>query len=121
MNMTTSLIMIAFIAWGIQIVFSWFQIHRFNRAFLALKKGTYLGVGRSKTNHFKPRVLIAISLDENQIIIDSILMKGLTVFALPKPISKIHGLSATEIIPEKIFPNDFRSQNALAIALTVNK
>lgn len=121
MNMTTTLIVIALIAWCIQIIFSWFQIRRFNHAFLAMKKGTYLGVGRSKTKRFKPRVLIAISLDENQIIIDSILMKGITVFALPKPIFQLQGLSATEIIPEKIFPNDPGSQSALTVALTANK
>ncbi|OCG26075.1 XRE family transcriptional regulator [Gilliamella sp. wkB108] len=121
MNITTTLIVIALIAWCTQIIFSWFQIRRFNHAFLAMKKGTYLGVGRSQTKRFKPRVLIAISLDENQVVIDSILMKGITVFALPKPINQLHGLSVAEIIPENIFPNDLACQNALAVALTAKK
>lgn len=116
--MTTTLIAIALIAWCIQIIFSWFQIRRFNKAFLALKKGCYLGVGRSKSKRFRPRVLIAISLDENKVVIDSIIMKGITVFALPKSISQLHGLSVSEIIPEKIFPNDLISQSALIVALT---
>ncbi|OCG24317.1 hypothetical protein A9G22_04140 [Gilliamella sp. App2-1] len=119
--MTTTLIAIALIAWCTQIIFSWFQIRRFNQAFLTMKKGTYLGVGRSKSKRFKPRVLIAISLDKNKVVIDSILMKGITVFALPKPIIQLHGLPACEIIPENIFPNDPTCQSALAIALTTNK
>ncbi|NUF28468.1 glucitol operon activator protein [Gilliamella bombicola] len=118
--MTTTLITIALIAWCIQIVFSWFQIRRFNQAFLAMKKGTYLGVGRSKGKRFMPRVLIAISLDENKVVIDSVIMKGITVFALPKPILQLHGLSVSKIIPEKIFPNDAASQSALTTALTAN-
>ncbi|OCG13870.1 hypothetical protein A9G24_07120 [Gilliamella sp. App6-5] len=121
MNMTTSLIVIALIVWCIQIIFSWLQIRRFNQAFLAMKKGAYLGVGRSKTKRFRPRVLIAISLDEHQIVIDSVLMKGITVFALPKPIAQLHGLSITDIIPANIFPNDPVSQSALTVALTANK
>ena len=121
MNMTNTLIVMALIAWCIQIMFSWFQIRRFNHAFLSLKKGIYLGVGRSKNKRFKPRVLIAISLDENQVVIDSVIMKGITVFAIPKPISQLHGLSVLDIIPEKVFPNEPSSQSALTVALTVNK
>ncbi|MWN06203.1 transcriptional regulator GutM [Gilliamella sp. Pas-s95] len=118
--MTTTLIAIALIAWCIQIVFSWFQIRRFNQAFLAMKKGTYLGVGRSKGKRFMPRVLIAISLDENKVVIDSVIIKGITVFALPKTISQLHGLSVSKIIPKNIFPNDEASQSALTTALTAN-
>ncbi|WP_085247678.1 transcriptional regulator GutM [Gilliamella mensalis] len=121
MNMTTSLIVIALIAWCIQIIFSWFQIRRFNQAFLTMKKGAYLGVGRSQTKRLRPRVLIAISLDEHQVVIDSVLMKGITIFALPKPIIQLHGLPITDIIPENIFPNDPVSQSALTVALATNK
>ncbi|MWN90771.1 transcriptional regulator GutM [Gilliamella sp. Pra-s65] len=117
--MTTTLIVIAIIAWCIQIIFSWLQIHRFNRAFLAMKQGTYLGIGRNKTMRFKPRVLIAISLDEHQVVVDSVLMKGITVFSLPKPITQLHGLSVADIIPNNIFPNDSACQNALVVALSL--
>lgn len=120
MNMTTTLIIFALMAWCVQIIFSWLQIRRFNQAFLAMKKGRYLGVGRSQTKWFKPRVLIAISLDENQNVIDSVKMKGITVFALPKTIPQLHGLNAKEIIPEAIYPNDPASRSALSVALTAS-
>ncbi|WP_172391944.1 transcriptional regulator GutM [Gilliamella apicola] len=48
-------------------------------------------------------------------------MKGITVFAIPKPISQLHGLSVLDIIPEKVFPNEPSSQSALTVALTTNK
>ncbi|OCG17878.1 hypothetical protein A9G28_10165 [Gilliamella sp. Fer1-1] len=121
MNMSNTLIVIALIAWCLQIVFSWLQIRRFNQAFLAMNKGAYLGIGRSKTKRFRPRVLIAISLDENQVVIDSVLMKGITVFASPKPIIQLHGLPIADIMPENVFPNDIACQSALTVALATDK
>lgn len=121
MNMTTTLIILALIAWCAQIILSWFQIRRFNHAFLAMKKGMYLGVGRNQTKRFKPRVLMALSIDHNHIVIDSVLMKGLTVFALPKPLQQLHGLSVDSIRPENIFPDDLACQSALKVALTAKK
>lgn len=119
--MTNTLIVMALFAWCTQIILSWLQIRRFNHAFSSMKRSRYLGVGRSKNKHFKPRVLIALSLDENQIVIDSVIMKGITVFAKPKPISQLHGLSVLDIIPEKVFPSEPSSQSALIVALTANK
>ncbi|WP_392565868.1 transcriptional regulator GutM [Utexia brackfieldae] len=119
MNTTSALITLAIIAWCLQIALSWLQIKRFNHAFTTMQKGHYLGVGRSKTGRFKPRVLIALSFDENQVVIDSVLMKGVTVFSLPKPIPQLHGLALTQIDPAKIFPNQIACQSALASALTL--
>lgn len=121
MNTTFTLVLLALIAWSIQIMLGWLQIHRFNRAFLSMQKGTYLGVGRSQTQCFKPKVLIALSLDHDKKVIDSVWMKGVTVFALPKSIPQLYGLNITDIMPETIFPNDIASQSALILALKANK
>jgi len=117
MSATAALITLALIAWILQIGLSWLQIIRFNRAFTSMEKGTYLGVGRSNNGRFKPRVLIALSFDEQQKVIDSVLMKGLTVFALPKPINSLHGIYLSQINPSDIFPNQPACQSALAAAL----
>ncbi|XKM12946.1 transcriptional regulator GutM [Orbaceae bacterium ac157xtp] len=119
MNTTTALISIAVIAWILQIVLSGLQIKRFNDAFARMQKGKYLGVGRNKTKRFQPRVLIALSFDEDYKVIDTVLMKGLTVFALPKQILDLHGKHLDEIIPQDIFPNQVACQSALQSALTV--
>lgn len=42
-----------------------------------------VGVGRS-SRRFKPRVVVAIALDDQQRIVDTLFMKGLTVFARPQ-------------------------------------
>ncbi len=40
-------------------------------------------MGRS-SGRFKPRVVVAIALDDQQRIVDTLFMKGLTVFARPQ-------------------------------------
>lgn len=120
MNTTTALIIVAFIAWLLQIILSWLQIQRFNRAFAAMQKGKYLGVGRNQASRFKPKVLVALSLDENKRVIDSVVMKGLTVFALPKPILSIHGQSIDDINVEDVFPDHKACQSALKSAMTTS-
>lgn len=56
---------------------------RFNRAFDTLCQQGRVGVGRS-SRRFKPRVVVAIALDDQQRIVDTLFMKGLTVFARPQ-------------------------------------
>lgn len=119
MNTTTALITFALIAWVLQITMSWLQIRRFNNAFAAMQRGCYLGIGRTQAGRFKPKVLVALSLDENKNVIDSILMRGITVFALPKPILSLHGVNLTDINVEKVFPNQKACQSALISAMTV--
>lgn len=120
MNTTTALITLALIAWFLQIGLSWFQIQRFNRAFTKMKKGVFLAVGRSNTGRFKPRVLLALSFDENYTVIDSVLMQGLTVFASPKAITQLHGLNLNQIDVKKVFPEKLSYQSALLSALAIN-
>lgn len=115
--MTTALITLAMIAWTLQIGLGWLQIRRFNHAFIAMEKGAYLGVGRNNDGRFKPRVLIALSFDEDYNVIDSVLMRGLTVFSLPKKINALHGLNLADINPKIIFPNQLSCQHALTVAL----
>lgn len=119
MNTTTALITLALIAWVLQISLSWLQIKRFNQAFAAMQSGSYLAVGRSNTGRFKPRVLVALSFNENYDVIDSVLMKGLTVLASPKPITQLHGVNLHQIDVKKIFPNQAACQSALVSALAV--
>ncbi|MDF7666501.1 transcriptional regulator GutM [Orbaceae bacterium ESL0727] len=116
--MINAFITLALIVWLLQILFSWLQIRRFNRAFLSMKKGHYIGIGRNHGKRFTPRVLIALSVDADKIVIDSLLMKGITVFALPKPIPALHGLALSDIIPAQIFPDNPACQRALVSALT---
>lgn len=81
--MVSALITVAVIARCAQLALGGWQISRFNRAFDTLCQQGRVGVGRS-SGRFKPRVVVAIILDDQQRIADTLFMKGLTVFARPQ-------------------------------------
>ncbi len=81
--MVSALITVAVIARCAQLALGGWQISRFNRAFDTLCQQGRVGVGRS-SGRFKPRVVVAIALDDQQRIVDTLFMKGLTVFARPQ-------------------------------------
>ena len=112
--MVTALITVAAIAWMCQLIFGGWQIRQFNRAFDALCQKGRVGVGRSK-----PRVVVAIALDEHNRVCDSLIMRGMTVFARPAKIQAINGISLQELQPDVIFPHDSLCQNALSLALNL--
>lgn len=114
--MISALIIVAALAWFMQLVLGGWQISRFNRAFDSLCQQGRVGVGRSG-GRFKPRVVVAIALDEKQRITGALHMKGLTVFARPVKIAGVMGKSINELQPDVIFPHDSLSQNALSLAL----
>ncbi|HBL6923289.1 TPA: transcriptional regulator GutM [Citrobacter koseri] len=114
--MVSALITVAVIAWCAQLVLGGWQISRFNRAFDKLCQRGRVGVGRSG-GRCKPRVVVAIALDDQQRVTDTLFMKGLTVFARPVKIPAIQGKHLDELQPDVIFPHDSLSQNALSLAL----
>ena len=59
---------------------------------------------RALRGRFKPRVVVAIALDEQNRVCDSLIMRGMTVFARPVKIQAINGISLQELQPDVIFP-----------------
>ena len=116
--MINALIAIAVIAWLSQLVLGGWQIRHFNRAFDQLCQKGAVGIGRSG-GRFKPRVVIALAFDEQQNICDSLMMKGITIFARPLPLSQLYGINRKELQPDVIFPHDQNCQNALSLAIKV--
>ena len=116
----SALITVAVIAWCAQLALGGWQISRFNRAFDTLCQQGRVGVGRS-SGRFKPRVVVAIALDDQQRIVDTLFMKGLTVFARPQKIPAITGMHVGDLQPDVIFPHDPLSQNALSLALKLKR
>lgn len=120
-SMGTEIITIAVIAWISQIFLGWYQLKSFNGMFDKLCEQGKIGVGRSMGSRFsfKPRVIIALAIDENEKVISAIIMKGLTVFARPQQLQAICGFHIQSIDPKKIFPNHQTCQEALFCAITL--
>jgi glucitol operon activator protein len=45
------------------------------------------------------------------------LLRGLTVFARPRPLPRLHGLHQWDLRPDVIFPEDRACQSALSLAI----
>lgn len=114
--MVSALITVAAIAWLCQMVLGGWQIRQFNKAFDTLCQRGRVGVGRSG-GRFKPRVVLAVAFDQQDRVIDTLLMRGLTVFARPTKIDHVMGIKREELEPDVIFPHDPGCQNALSLAL----
>ena len=114
--MVSSLITLAVIAWLSHMALGGWQIRQFNKAFDALCQRGRVGVGRSG-GRFKPRVVLAVAFDQQDRVSDTLLMRGLTVFARPSKIERLIGVKRDELEPDVIFPHDPGCQNALSLAL----
>lgn len=112
-----TLIWLAVIAWLGQIVLGWLQLQNFNRALTVLAHTGQVTIGRSG-GRFKPRVVLALSLDDQQRVIDNLVMKGITIFARPAHEPKLNGLRLNEIQPQILFPKSTATQQALALAIS---
>ena len=114
--MVTALITVAAIAWMCQLIFGGWQIRQFNRAFDALCQKGRVGVGRSG-GRFKPRVVLALAFDQQEKVCDGFLLRGLTIFARPQPVSSLNGMSREQLMTGVIFPKDPNIQTALSLAI----
>ncbi len=85
--MVSALITVAVIAWCAQLALGGWQILVLTVLSTHLCQQGRVGVGRS-SGRFKPRVVVAIALDDQQRIVDTLFMKGLTVFARPQKNSR---------------------------------
>lgn len=117
MDSTTALIIFAMMMWLLQIILGWLQIKAFNQAFMAMSQKGKISVGRNN-GRFTPKSVIVLALDEQFNVVDSLCMSGSSVFARPQKLKSVIGLHINDIQPEKIFPNERKSQFALKIALS---
>ncbi len=117
MDPITLLITFAIIMWLLQSILGWLQIRAFNQAFLEISKKGKITVGRN-SGRFNPKSVIVLAFNEEKKVVDSLHMKGFSVFARPQKLVDVIGLPLDQIIPEKIFPTDKRSQFALKVAIS---
>ncbi|XPE53952.1 transcriptional regulator GutM [Shigella flexneri] len=103
--MVSALITVAVIAWCAQLALGGWQISCFNRAFDTLCRAR-AGWRGPFQRALKPRVVVAIALDDQQRIVDTLFMKGLTVFARPQKFPQLPVCMSVIYSPMVIFPHD---------------
>lgn len=117
MNATSWFISIAALAWLGQILLGGWQVYQFNCAYDALHgQGHLVGLGRSG-GRFTPRVVMALAFDADGYVRNGFTLRGLSVFARPRPLTRLIGLHKGQLVPSVIFPKDPACQTALALAL----
>jgi len=88
MDPTYALIICAGIAWTLQIATGFLQMRAFNRMLQNMSlKGT-VKIGKT-SSRWKPKTLVVLAHDTNGLIVDASIMKGLTIFARPTPLSAL--------------------------------
>ncbi|SIN86985.1 transcriptional regulator GutM [Salinivibrio sp. ES.052] len=90
MDTTWSIIYVAILAWGLQIVFGYFQVRAFNKILKELSQKGSVRIGRTKSR-WKPRTVVIIAANENEEIVDFAYMKGVSIFSRPKRMESLVG------------------------------
>ncbi|XNM49774.1 transcriptional regulator GutM [Escherichia coli] len=103
--MVSALITVAVIAWCAQLALGGWQISRFNRAFDTLCQQGRVGVGRLGRALNRGSWSLLRWRDQQRIV-DTLFMKGLTVFARPQKIPAITGMHVGDLQPDVIFPHN---------------
>lgn len=88
MDATYILIVCAVIAWSLQIVTGFLQMRAFNRMLQAMSLKGAVKIGKT-SSRWKPKTLVVLAHDANNVIVDASIMKGLTIFARPKQLSAV--------------------------------
>lgn len=117
MDPVNALICVAALAWTAQIGLGWFQINQFNRALAALSNDGRVRIGRS-AGRFRPRVILAMAVNDEGRVTGNFVMKGLTVFARPYTESALNNKVLSEIEPDVIFPTNKGLCEALSLAIS---
>jgi glucitol operon activator protein len=114
MDPTTQLILIAIIAWVLQILLGYFQVRAFNSHLRQVAEHGAIKIGRTQSR-WKARTVVLMALNEENIIQDARIMKGLSVFSRPKKLDKLIGLQAP--LPSTVLASfDKPLQEALNVA-----
>ena len=88
MDATYILIVCAVIAWSLQIATGFLQMRAFNRMLQEMSLKGVVKTGKT-SSRWKPKTLVVLAHDANNVIVDASIMKGLTIFARPTPLSAL--------------------------------
>lgn len=104
------------VMWGAQFGLAYFQLRRFNRRILEVRKWGKTAVGLSG-DRYRGRTYAILTIDETGKVINAEHFAGKTIFARVQPAPQIVGLTIDEILaaPDTL-PVSKKSQQAFASA-----
>lgn len=82
------------VCWSVQLFFTWRQATRFMAAVKSLRETGTVSIGVGGKRYRGGRAYIAISVDETGTVVAALRLRGLTVFASPKPVPELVGWTA---------------------------
>ncbi len=98
MSYMYKLLLVIAAMWVAQLAMAYLQAKRFQADLKALRMQGTCAVGMGGRRYRGGRAFVALTADQKEIVVDALVLKGLTVFAKSRKIDKYIGFSLDDII-----------------------
>jgi glucitol operon activator protein len=98
MTYLTKLLLVIAAMWASQLALAYLQAKRFQGDLKALRAKGTVAVGMGGRRYRGGRAFVALAADQSGVIVDGLVLRGLTVFAKSRPLHSYTGFSIEEII-----------------------
>jgi glucitol operon activator protein len=94
----TKLLLVIAAMWASQLALAYLQAKKFQADLRSLRKSGTVAVGMGGKRYRGGRAFVALAADESGVIVDGLVLRGLTVFAKSRPLHAYKGFSLDEVI-----------------------
>lgn len=98
MTFLTRLLLVIAAMWASQLALAYMQAKRFQADLSGLRKQGTVAVGMGGRRYRGGRAFVALTVDENEIVQDGLVLKGFTVFAKSRQLTNYIGFSLDDIL-----------------------
>lgn len=90
--------------WAVQLFFTWRQAQRFMAAVRRLREAGTVSIGVGGKRYRGGRAYVAIAVDPAGTVVGALRLRGVTVFARPKPAKEIVGCPVRRLLGTGVLP-----------------
>jgi glucitol operon activator protein len=98
MTYLTRLLLVIAAMWASQLALAYMQAKRFQADLKGLRRRGTVAVGMGGRRYRGGRAFVALTADEHEIVVDGLVLKGLTVFAQSRKLDSYISFSLDDII-----------------------
>ncbi len=98
MTFLTRLLLVIAAMWASQLALAYMQAKRFQADLSGLRKQGTVAVGMGGRRYRGGRAFVALTVDDNEIVQDGLVLKGFTVFAKSRQLTNYIGFSLDDIL-----------------------